>query len=125
MENTEVKIQERIKYMLPNLNEKQRRLFLAAEARTYGFGGVSCISRLSETSRPTIILGGKELGTTIASLPRSRKTGGGRKASYKKQPELLRDLESLVEPLAIGDPMSPLRWTVKSTRNLADELKKK
>lgn len=125
MENTEAKIQERIEDMLPSLNEKQRRLYLAAEAKAFGFGGVSCVARLSKTSRPTIIQGKKELGKPIVSLPKSRKSGGGRKAIYKKQPEILADLEALVEPLSIGDPMSALRWTVKSTRNLAEELQNK
>ena len=125
MKNYESKIKERIEYLLPNLNEKQRRLYLSAEAKTYGYGGVSCIARLSKTSRPTIIQGGKELGTTITDLPRSRKSGGGRKAIYKKHLEILKDLEALIEPLTIGDPMSALRWTVKSTRNIAEELQKK
>jgi hypothetical protein len=125
MNSNEAKIKERIQYLLPNLNEKQRRLYLAAEAKSYGYGGVSCISRLSETSRPTIIQGFKELGNTFVDIPKSRKSGGGRKAIYKSQPEILIDLESLIEPLTIGDPMSPLRWTVKSTRNLATELQKK
>ncbi len=125
MENSETKIAERIKYMLPNLNERQSRLFLAIEAKVYGYGGVSCISRLAGVSRPTIIQGNKELGETPMPLPRSRKSGGGRKAIYKKHPEILEELEALVEPLTIGDPMSPLRWTVKSTRNLKQELQKK
>lgn len=124
MENNEAKIKQRIEYILPNLTEKQRRLYLSAEAKTFGYGGVSCISRLSKVSRPTIIQGGKELGTTIKDLPRSRKSGGGRKAIYKKQPQILKDLEALIEPITIGDPMSALRWTVKSTRNLAEELQK-
>lgn len=125
MEKSEAKIKERIDYVLPNLNENQRRLYLAAEAKTYGYGGVSCISRLSTTSRPTIVQGGKELLSSSVVLPKSRKSGGGRKAIYKKQPSILKDLETLIEPLTIGDPMSPLRWTVKSTRNLAAELQEK
>jgi hypothetical protein len=124
MENNETKIKERIEYILPNLTEKQRRLYLSVEAKTYGYGGVSSISRLSNVSRPTIIQGGKELGTITKDLPRSRKSGGGRKAIYKKQPQILKDLETLIEPLTIDDPMLALRWTVKSTRNLADELQK-
>jgi len=125
MKKIEEQVKERIKYLLPNLNEKQRRLFLAAESKTYGYGGVSFVSRLSDTSRPTIIQGLKELGTSMVELPRSRKAGGGRKAIYKKNPSILTDLEALIEPLTIGDPMSPLRWTVKSTRNLASELREK
>jgi len=122
MKIDEAKIKERIEYVLPNLSEKQRRLYLSAEAKTYGYGGVSCVARLSNTSRPTIIQGGKELGDIIKDLPRSRKSGGGRKAIYQKHPQILKDLEELIEPLTIGDPMSSLRWTVKSTRNLAEEL---
>lgn len=126
MEKSESRIKERINYLLPNLNEIQRRLYLAAEAKTYGHGGISCISRLSKTSRPTIIQGGKELAEKVTVvLPKSRKSGGGRKAIYIKQPLILKDLETLIEPLTIGDPMSPLRWTVKSTRNLATELQEK
>lgn len=125
MKNNDSKIKVRIEYILPNLNEKQRRLYLSAEAKTYGYGGVSCVARLSKTSRPTIIQGGKELGTILKDLPRSRKSGGGRKAIYIKQPKILKDLEALIEPLTIGDPMSALRWTVKSTRNLAEELQEK
>ena len=126
MEKSESKIKERIDYLLPNLNEIQRRLYLAAEAKTYGYGGVSCISRLSTISRPTIIQGGKELNQKVSVvLPKSRKSGGGRKVIYIKQPLILKDLETLIEPLTIGDPMSPLRWTVKSTRNLAIELQEK
>lgn len=125
MRKDEIKIEERIKYMLPNLNEKQRRLYLGSEAKTYGYGGVSCISRLSKISRATIIEGIKELGIDIPNFPKSRKSGGGRKAIYKKEPSILKDLELLIEPLSIGDPMSPLRWTVKSTRNLSEELQKK
>lgn len=126
MENSETKIAERIKHMMPNLNERQRRMFLAVEAKAYGYGGISCVSRLSGVSRPTIIQGTKELGEKKSvPLPRSRKSGGGRKKVYEKHPEMLTDLEALVEPLTIGDPMSPLRWTVKSTRNLEEELQGK
>lgn len=123
MSNSETKIQDRIHYVLSNLNEKQRRLYLAAEAKTYGYGGVSLVSRLSNVSRPTITQGIKDIDSPIESLPRSRKSGGGRKPVHEKYEDILKDLESLIEPLTIGDPMSPLRWTVKSTRNLADELR--
>lgn len=122
MDKLEAKIKERIDYMLPNLNENQRRLYLAVEAKTYGYGGVSCISRLSKTSRPTIIQGGKELLNNSIASAKIRKPGGGRKAIHKKQPSILKDLETLIEPLTLGDPMSALKWTVKSTRNLAEEL---
>lgn len=122
MSDSETKIKDRINYLLPNLNERQRRIYLAAEAKTYGYGGVSVVSRLSNVSRPTIIKGVKDIGSVIESLPRSRKSGGGRKPVHKKYKGILKDLESLIEPLTIGDPMSALRWTVKSTRNLSEEL---
>jgi len=122
MKELESKIKERITCMLPILNEKQRRLYLGIESKVYGYGGVSCISRLSKTSRPTIIQGVKDLNNNNMFFLKTRNSGGGRKAIYRKHPSILKELEKLIEPLTIGDPMSPLRWTVKSTRNLAEEL---
>jgi transposase len=124
MEKKEVKIKNKIDKLLPHLNERQRRIFLSAEAENIGYGGISIISRLSKVSRPTIIQGKKELNEKPLDLPRCRKPGGGRKTIYKEQPEILLALEKLIEPLTRGDPMSALRWTIKSTRNLSDELKK-
>ena len=120
MKELESKIKERITCMLPILNEKQRRLYLGIESKVYGYGGISCISRLSKTSRPTIIQGVKDLNNNNMSFLKTRNSGGGRKAIYRKHPSILKELEKLIEPLTIGDPMSPLRWTVKSTRNLAE-----
>ena len=120
MKELESKIKERITCMLPILNEKQRRLYLGIESKAYGYGGVSCISRLSKTSRPTIIQGVKDLNNNNMSFLKTRNSGGGRNAIYRKHPSILKELEKLIEPLTIGDPMSPLRWTVKSTRNLAE-----
>jgi transposase len=125
MENSEVKLRNKIEKVLPHLNERQKRIFLSVEAESLGYGGVSIISRLSSFSRPTIILGKKELKEKPLELPRSRKEGGGRKALYKKDPNILVELENLIDPLSRGDPMSPLRWTIKSTRNLSEEINKK
>lgn len=125
MENTEVKLRKRIENLLPHLNERQKRIYLSIEAESIGYGGVSLVSRLSKVSRPTIILGKKELEQKPLELPRSRKEGGGRKALHLKAPGILFELENLIEPLTRGDPMSPLRWTIKSTRNLSEEINKK
>ena len=125
MENSEVKLRKRIERFLPHLNERQKRIYLSIEAESIGYGGVSLVSRLSKVSRPTIILGKKELDQKPLELPRSRKEGGGRKSLSLKAPGILVELEKLIDPLTRGDPMSPLRWTIKSTRNLSDEMNKK
>lgn len=120
-------IEKKINKMLPFLNEKQQRIYCALEAESLGFGGVSIISKASKKSRPTINLGRTELKKGIVELPqeRIRKKGGGRKKIYEKHPQLLSELDSLVAPETRGDPMSPLKWTCKSTRQLSDALKKK
>ena len=120
-------IEEKIKKMLPFLNEKQQRIYLALEAELLGFGGVSEISRASGKSRPTILIGKKELVAKVsdAQQERIRKEGGGRKKVHEKQPEILEELDRLVDPDTRGDPMSPLRWTCKSTRQLAKVLNQK
>jgi hypothetical protein len=122
-------LKKKIKKLLPHLNEYQKRIFLAGEAEALGRGGNTIISKLSAVSRPTIIQGRKDLETnkpqTNSPLVRTRSVGGGRKKLTAKDPALLADLESLVEPLTRGEPDSPLRWTCKSTRTLSEELKKK
>jgi hypothetical protein len=120
-------IEKKIEKVLPFLNEKQQRIYLASEAEYLGFGGVTAISEASGISRPTIILGKKEINEEVAgfSHDRIRKKGGGRKKIFEKQPKLLQELDKLVDPVTRGDPMSPLRWTCKSTRQLSEALKKK
>lgn len=117
-------IEIKIDQMLPLLNEKQQRLYLASEGIALGRGGFALISKISGVSRPTILLGKKELEKGIVSLPkdRVRKQGGGRKKIYLKNPKIISELDKLVDPVTRGDPESPLRWTCKSTRNLAKEL---
>ena len=121
-----ISLNEKIEKMLSFLNEKQQRIFLFLEAEAIGFGGVTAVSKASGVSRPTIISGGKNLNEKTADLPkyRIRKEGGGRKREDKKQPEILLELEKLLDPVTRGDPMSPLRWTCKSTRQLSEALKK-
>jgi transposase len=110
------------------LDERMRRLVAAAEAEAIGYGGISIVSRATGVSRRAIRAGVKELQASENAKPkpgqRIRKPGGGRKRTVDKDPTLLSDLEKLVEPGTRGDPESPLRWTCKSVRRLAQELQK-
>ena len=119
-------LSEKLSTVLPHLDERQKRVFLAAEARALGHGGITRISQLARVSRPTIHRGLAELDnpTELASARgRVRKPGGGRKHLKQTDCTLAKDLERLVEPGSRGDPMSPLRWTCKSVRQLADALR--
>lgn len=106
----------------PHLDERSRRLFAASEAHQLGHGGVSSVSRVCGLSRVTITKGLQELEDPPLPAGRVRRPGGGRPALVVRDPDLLRRLEALVEPLTRGDPESPLRWTSKSTRALAAAL---
>jgi transposase len=108
--------------ILPHLNERQRRLVLAAEARALGRGGVTRVARAAGVTRPTIHAALHELEQPVPAAPRARRVGGGRKRQRDRDPTLLSDLEALIDPQTRGDPMSPLRWTCKSTRQLAVAL---
>ncbi len=110
----------------PSLNEMSRRIWAATEARALGYGGVSVVARAIGISRNSIIAGQRDIvnGTRFPE-GRVRISGGGRKANAELQPDLRTELEKLVEPLTRGDPESPLRWTIKSTRRLAEELARK
>jgi hypothetical protein len=108
--------------ILPHLNEKQRRLILAAETRSLGHGGISRVARASGISRATIQKALQEVNRPDTPPDRIRRVGGGRKKTRDRDPSLLADLEALVNPDTRGDPMSPLRWTCKSTRQLAETL---
>ena len=116
-------LKERKSAILPHLDERQRRLFAAAEARAAGRGGIACVSRVTGIAASTIGRGLKDLAAPEQlSRDRIRRPGGGRKSLAGKDARLLDDLNALVEPGARGDPMSPLRWTCKSLRRLAAEL---
>jgi transposase len=118
-------IKRRFLALAPFLDERLRRLYAAAEATVIGYGGISRVSRETGISRRAIVQGYKELKHPPPKLSqRVRKQGGGRKRAVAKDPRLLQDLESLVEPATCGDPQSPLRWTSKSVRKLSDELKR-
>lgn len=114
----------RVKYagIFSLLDERQRRIVAAADAISLGRGGVSKVARASGLSRTTVHSGITELRTQGAPVERVRKSGGGRKSLLEQHPEILDVLEALVDPETRGDPISPLRWTCKSTRQLADAL---
>jgi DNA-binding phage protein len=108
------------------LDERSRRLVAAAESAALGRGGVSAIARATGISRQVIRQGMTELGEAAVHPPgRVRRAGGGRKKAVAQDPSLLRDLERLVDPVTRGDPESPLRWTCKSLRKLAEELRRR
>jgi hypothetical protein len=106
----------------PHLNERAKRLVAAEEALRLGFGGISSVSRACGLSRVTITKAIGELDGSPLAEGRIRRTGAGRRQLVLQDPDLLDKLEALVEPLARGDPQSPLRWTCKSTRTLASQL---
>ena len=110
--------------LAPVLNERSRRVWAATEARSLGHGGIIAVSRATGISESTIRRGLKELDSDQSAEPgRIRGPGGGRKRAEEKDPTLLADLEGLVEPTASGHPESALRWTSKSVRKLAAELR--
>jgi hypothetical protein len=108
----------------PHLNERQRRLVVGAEAKALGRGGVTMAARAAGVSRPTVQKAVAELTEPPEEMApsRSRRPGGGRKRAVERDPGLVEALELLVDPDSRGDPESPLRWTTKSTRQLADGL---
>lgn len=119
-------IQQRFEQLGPLLEERSLRIFAAAEANSYGHGGVSLVSIITGLARSTIRRGQRELASPPELAPgRVRRAGGGRKKASASDPALVADLEMLVEPLSRGDPMSPLRWTCKSVRTLAAALRRK
>lgn len=119
--------------ILPILNERQKRLYLASEAEAIGHGGVIEVAMASKISRKTIIKGKKELKELLTSGKKEieeikggwiRKEGAGRKGIKEKDPALMKTLEKLLEPVTRGHPESVLKWTCLSTRSLAAALKK-
>jgi hypothetical protein len=115
-------IRERFARLWPHLDERARRMFAANEARQLGYGGVTTVSYACGLSRVTITKALHELDAPPLAPGRVRRPGAGRPSLLTTDPALPETLESLVEPLARGDPESPLRWTAKSTRTLAAEL---
>jgi len=127
----EKQIARRFALLASEMDERMRRLFAAAESLTIGYGGVSMVSRATGVSRRAIDTGIEELEQARRmgksggpGYRRVRKKGGGRKKNVMKDATLEGDLERLVDPVTRGDPESPLRWTCKSVRKLAEELQR-
>ncbi len=118
-------IKKRFSILSGLLDERSRRLVAAAESLALGRGGISAVARATRMSRPVIRLGVGELEDPQTVVKgRVRRPGGGRKRIVESDSELVGDLEGLVEPATRGDPESPLRWTCKSVRRLAEELQR-
>jgi len=114
---------KRFAVMRPHLNEFQRRLWLGAEAAELGPGGVAVVAAATGVAADTVRRGRAEAGAAeFPATGRSRRAGGGRKLAEAHDGELVAALEALVDPVARGDPMSPLRWTSKPARALARAL---
>lgn len=122
----EARIRRKYHLVAVELDERRRRQWAAAEAREVGWGGVSLVARATGLSRPTIRAGLRELELSskyrAVAVTRVRSAGGGRRKLTESDPGLLEALERLIDPTTRGDPMSPLRWTCKSTAKLAEEL---
>jgi hypothetical protein len=124
--NVEARICRKYRLVAIELDERRRRQWAAAEARDAGYGGISLVARATGLSRPTIMAGLRELKLSskhrATAATRVRSLGGGRRKLTESDPGLLAALERLIDPVTRGDPMSPLRWTCKSTIKLAEEL---
>ena len=122
---SESEVRQKFRALRSLLNERTRRVWAATEASALGYGGASSVARATRISRRAILVGQREIKAgRVMTQGRVRKPGGGRKSAVEHQPDLPRKLEGLVEPLTRGDPMSPLRWTCKSTRRLSRALKR-
>jgi len=109
----------------PLLDERTRRLMAASEAKALGHGGVSLVRRACGLSRKAIRKGIQELEAGVTLGGRIRRPGAGRKPITKSDPQLVNRLEALIDEQTRGDPESPLRWTCKSTRAIADALSRR
>ncbi len=119
-------VQQKFVAVRDGLDEVYRRRWAAAEARALGRGGPTIVAAATGLSLPTIRKGIRELASGVAPTPnRQRRPGAGRKPLTAGDPDLLKDLEALVDPVTRGDPTSPLRWTCKSTVVLAEALRGK
>jgi len=121
----EAGIRQRYQTLAGVVDERMRRLMVAVEALAIGRGGQTAVAQATGVSRTTIQQGIRELQQPElrAGKGRIRRSGGGRKSGVVLDPSLREELERLVEPTTRGDPESPLRWTCKSVRKLAEELK--
>ena len=125
---TDIQLQEKYQILLPHLDEKSIRLFLASEVKSMGRGAKVKVAKLAGVSRVRINKGIEELESTAKPYSpekrkKIRKSGGGRKPQEESQPGMLEALERIVSPHTLGDPMTPLLWTSKSLRKIQTELK--
>ena len=119
----EAAVGDRFRLLAGELDERSLRLWAAAEAVALGRGGTAAVARATGIAHSTIRRGLVELASGASPGPgRVRRAGAGRKRLTERDPELLADLERLVEGESRGDPEQPLRWTAKSLRTLAAEL---
>ena len=116
-------LKQKFAAILPILDEKQQRLVAAAEAKALGYGGVSQVAAASGIARTRIHRGLEELDRPLED--RIRAEGGGRKRTHRDDKKLVTAIKKMVEDTTRGDPMSPLRWTCKGTRDIADALAEK
>lgn len=126
-QSREAAIASRYEKLRGELNERSRRLFVAAEALAFGRGGIGAVARATGVVPSTICMGLRDIraieeGAEPFDPKRVRRPGGGRKSVIATDETLLTDLEALVAPDTRGDPMSPLRWTCKSLRRLSSQL---
>jgi len=119
----ETAIRARYVAIKDRLDERGRRLFVAAEKVAAGYGGTAAVSRATGVAHSTIIRGAKDLLSEPAATQRVRRKGGGRLALSQSNPAVLKDLRQLVEPATMGDPMRPLLWVSKSREKLASALR--
>jgi len=120
--DTEQMLAAKFEVLFPHLDERQRRLLMGAEAQALGHGGIRAVARAAGVAENTVSRGVSDVDAGESPLGRTRRPGGGRKRLSQTDPGLRAALLALVEPDERGDPMSPLRWTTKSTRALAAEL---
>lgn len=127
---TEVdKLRMKYELLVPVMDERMTRLWAAAEAKALGRGGNAAVTAATGILGKRIVAGKRDLEAMQSEPPmtspreqRIRRTGAGRKRREEHDPELVQELEALIDPVTRGDPESPLRWTCKSTRKLAEEL---
>lgn len=122
MEVTEPALTQLFATVLPLLDERQRRVLAGAQARALGRGGITRVAEAAGMARSTVQKATAEVDAGVESTAAVRRPGAGRKRLIDKDPDLLLNLDDLVEPDARGDPMCPLRWTSKSTGHIADAL---
>ena len=122
MEVSEAELGRMFASVLPVLDERQRRVLAGAQARALGRGGIAVVARAARMSRTTVGKAIAEVDAGVDPETPIRRPGAGRKRLVDTDAQLLGRLDALVEPTSRGDPMCPLRWTSKSTSNLADAL---